>query len=301
MPSLQPLPLGVSDWAQIRKDQLFLVDKTKALNDLVSCLTKIFISRPHGMGKTLMLSMLADLFAHGDRNFEGMAIYGHWRERRTYPVIWLPFSQLQGDDASTFEASFKGLITKAYCAAGFPLVLEFAQEPSTFDRFLNKVKRISREHVLVFLIDNWDSALLEHLDQPEAFNVIKQVLTKVHRWLRGIANARFIMVTGSMPFNSLETWAGYDISDLSHDTLCGVDSLLDITSTELEQDYAPYLSAAAQHLHLSTTELREQLQDYYGGYCFDTEARGRLYCPLALNQFLVPLVTAGSPAVPEFN
>lgn len=301
MPSLQPLPLGVSDWAQIRKDQLFLVDKTKELNDLVSCLTKIFISRPHGMGKTLMLSMLADLFAHGDRNFEGMAIYRHWRERHTYPVIKLDFSQLKGNDVATCEASMQSLITEAYCAVGLTQFLEFEPKPDTFDWFVKKVAFLYREQELVFLIDNWDSALLEHLDQPEAYNAIKQVLATFYRWLRGIDNARFIMVTGLMPFNSLETWAGYDISDLSHDTLCGVDSLLGITSAELEQYYAPYLNTAASRLHLSAAALREQLQDYYGGYCFDTQAQGRLYCPLALNQFLAPLVAADSPAVPEFK
>ncbi len=310
MPSLQPLPLGVSDWAQIRKDHLFLVDKTALLGDLVQNLRKVFISRPYGIGKTMLLSMLADLFAHGNKNFEGMAIYDLWPEQRIYTVIKLDFSKIEGNNTAYCESSVQSLITKAYCAADLTQVLEFEQELSTFERFLQKVESISRDHELVFLIDDWDSALLEHLDQPEAYADIKQVLTKVYRWLRRLTNVRFLMVTGIMSFNDLAGATGVDINDISRNEEWS--DLLGITPEELEQDYAPYLSTAAQRLNFSTAQLTQWLQNQYGGYCFDyrvyrsifddfAPTPGQMYCPLALNKFFVTIVSESSQDIPQFR
>ena len=50
-PELKVLPTGISDWDDIRYYDLFFVDKTEKLKSLVQNKRKVFLARPHRMGK----------------------------------------------------------------------------------------------------------------------------------------------------------------------------------------------------------------------------------------------------------
>ena len=94
---LRQLPVGISDWNSIRAGNYFFIDKTRMLrNLLLGGMDKVFLARPSGMGRTTLLSMIEELFTHGDQNFVGTDIYGKWPENERYPVIRLDFSQIQG-------------------------------------------------------------------------------------------------------------------------------------------------------------------------------------------------------------
>ena len=93
---LPQLPLGICSWSEIRANNFFFVDKSAKLAVLVSDLHKVFFARPYGMGKTLLCSMLKELFAHGTQNFEGTAIYDEWPEAQCYQVISLNLSEIFG-------------------------------------------------------------------------------------------------------------------------------------------------------------------------------------------------------------
>ena len=60
--TLQKIPVGQSEWSCIKADGLLLVDKTALLPDLVKK-PKVSLARPHGFGKTLLLSMIEDRHA----------------------------------------------------------------------------------------------------------------------------------------------------------------------------------------------------------------------------------------------
>lgn len=64
---LQKLPLDVTRWHDLvsEKYNYLFVDKTAKLAALVRNYQAVFIARPRRMGKTLMCSMLYELFAHG--------------------------------------------------------------------------------------------------------------------------------------------------------------------------------------------------------------------------------------------
>ena len=198
--SLQNLPIGVSNWPTIRRQNMFLIDKTDRLNVLVTEQIKIFISRPRRMGKSLLHSMLADLFAHGDRNFEGFAIYGHWPEQRTYPVIKFSFMDVEGKDVATYENQLRISLKMAYVAAGFTQIIDLEKEARSFDEFLKMVAVSFQDHDLVFLIDEWDQGLSANLNNEEAYNAVLGVLSKFNKWLRGLPNVRFLLVTGIMRY-----------------------------------------------------------------------------------------------------
>lgn len=160
---LRQLPLGFSSWSEIHANDFFFVDKTAKLADLVWDKRKVFFARPNGMGKTLLCSMLKELFAHGTQEFEGTAIYDEWPEKQCYPVISLNFSEICGDD---LERALKEALIAAFVEAGFEQAQSLECSLSLYI-FLRRFDQITAKKQLVFLIDDWDSPLtlaLEHYD-----------------------------------------------------------------------------------------------------------------------------------------
>lgn len=107
------IPVGVSDFAEIRQNGYYYVDKTGLICELLKTTgTKVtLITRPRRFGKTLTMSMLDNFFnIQKDSKciFAGLEIAGQdalcreWMNR--WPVIFVSFKQVDGlDFASAYE------------------------------------------------------------------------------------------------------------------------------------------------------------------------------------------------------
>ena len=105
------IPVGISDFSEIRQNGYYYVDKTgliaELLNNSVAKVT--LITRPRRFGKTLGMSMLAaffDIHKNSDTLFEGLEISKDtascqkWMNQ--YPTLFLTFKDVDGlnfDDA----------------------------------------------------------------------------------------------------------------------------------------------------------------------------------------------------------
>lgn len=292
--ALKTMPLGQSEWSSIQADGLFFVDKTALLLDLVKK-PKVFLSRPRRYGKTLLLSMIEDLFNHGTQNFQNTAICDMWPEHERYPVVRLsfinvPYAQEAGqavDDVASFEAGLIEELGRAYQRAGFaPEEIDAYKKDATLHGFLSKLSNFSNQQRLVFLIDEWDVPLSAHLDNEVRFDALRRSLNVFYNWLRTL-NLRFLLVTGIMRYKETNLFTGRDIVDLSMHPKFS--ALLGYTQQELEHDFADYLELAAQRHHMSKAELLQQLKFYYNGFCFDEDVSVKLYCPWAINSFFEQL------------
>lgn len=94
--------IGLQDFGKIRKQGVFLVDKTKFIKDWWETKDDVtLITRPRRFGKTLTLSMVEQFFSvtyAGTDIFQGMNIWQdeHYQELQgTYPVIALSFSSIK--------------------------------------------------------------------------------------------------------------------------------------------------------------------------------------------------------------
>ena len=322
--ALRPLPIGLSEWRDLRTQNMFLVDKTKLLLRLIKgSPNKLFLARPPHMGKTTLVSMLEDLFANGERNFAGTALYGHWTEP-TYPVIRLDFKDITGDPyaygsepsayayAESLRESLRHALVAAFCHAGCPEAQEFeraacalwdGQQPSQFsifDYFSKELAQIAAQQRLVILIDNWDYPLTQHLGNSALLRATLKVLATFYRWLQTLKNPRFILVTGVLGYREASTIISPDTQNISKRPYWA--DLLGVTPEELTTSYAPYLERAAQRLQCSKDELLAQLQRHYGGLCCDQDAKVQLYSPSSLNRFFAPLLApTASAAVPQLR
>ena len=120
--TLLQMPVGVSTWNDLRQGGFFFVDKTALLPKLFKLGTRLFLTRPRRMGKTLLCSMLQEWFTNGSKSFAGLAIDGKLQEEGGYPVINLSFFELgKNVDAAEFEADLCARLIDAYDAAGFPV------------------------------------------------------------------------------------------------------------------------------------------------------------------------------------
>ena len=111
------IPVGISDFAKIRKYNYYYVDKTGLIADLLEKETAevTLITRPRRFGKTMGMSMLANFFdirRDSQAMFEGLeiaqntALCREWRNR--WPVLFLSFKRVDGLD---FDSAYEMLCT----------------------------------------------------------------------------------------------------------------------------------------------------------------------------------------------
>ena len=295
---LQKLPLDVTRWHDLvsEKYNYLFVDKTAKLAALVRNYQAVFIARPRRMGKTLMCSMLYELFAHGTESFKGTAVYDLWPENELFPVIRLSFNTIACDDVSLFEQSLKGALVNTFSQVGFPEVDSF-DRGDVLPSFLGKFNQIAEQHELVFLIDEWDYPLSNNLDNEDKFNRLKLVLRDFYAWLRDLPKVRFLLITGIMRYHETSMFTGQYIQDLSMKPYFA--DLLGYTQQELVDEFAPYIEKAANMLGISTQTLLDKLKRYYDGFCFDYNASVNLYCPYSINQFFDAVVPKAEDDVIE--
>lgn len=96
---MQKMPIGVSDFKQLREKDYYFVDKTDFIRQLIDNHGAVtLITRPRRFGKTLTMSMLKYFFAIQQQSmskdlFAGLAIERagekYHQERGQYPVIFL--------------------------------------------------------------------------------------------------------------------------------------------------------------------------------------------------------------------
>lgn len=110
------IPVGVSDFEEIRKNGYCYVDKSRLIGELLSRTgTKVtIITRPRRFGKTLGMSMLENFFdirRDSRKLFEGLeitknqALCVEWMNQ--YPTISISFRQIDG---SNFVDAYRQLV-----------------------------------------------------------------------------------------------------------------------------------------------------------------------------------------------
>lgn len=113
--------IGLQDFEKIRKENVFLVDKTMFIKEWWEEKDDVtLITRPRRFGKTLTLSMVQQFFSvnyAGTDIFDGMNI---WKEEKyrelqgTYPVIALSFSSIKETSYSEVKKKICILIQLLY-------------------------------------------------------------------------------------------------------------------------------------------------------------------------------------------
>ena len=116
------LPIGYEDFKEIIEKDLYYIDKTEVINDLLNNKNKVALfPRPRRFGKSLFISMLENFFNIEKKEinkhlFEGLNISksNYYNQLSSRPVIKLDFKILKQDDFDDMYESFQKLMSDIY-------------------------------------------------------------------------------------------------------------------------------------------------------------------------------------------
>lgn len=281
---LQRLPCGETNFEKMIDGNLIYVDKT----DLIFELTKIesspiLFTRPRRFGKSLLISVLNNLFRQRRQYFKGLKIEKLWQDTRTYKVLHLDFSAIASNDFGKFNRRFTDILKS------------FAKEYQlTYSEgLLNEPRAVLRELLsqcqngeVVLLIDDYDLPLTSVGGESQSQKAIKECLISFFALLKALSSKfRFMFITGETRSFDMSILSAFNtILDLTLNKKYG--TLLGFTKEELEHYFLAYIKRAASELDCTVDEVFYNLKLNYDGFCFEESASVLVYNPWSILNFL---------------
>ncbi len=267
---LKKLPIGIAVFKDIIEENYIYIDKTKYAYELITNYKYTFLSRPRRFGKSLFLDTLQEIFEGNQKLFEGLYIYDKWDWNQKYPVIKISFS---GDLRS--PEKLKNRLNDTLIQNQKRLEIECEKIEAYDSCFEELVREIYKKYnkKVVILIDEYDKAILDNLDQIEVAHKNREILKSFYTIMKD--NERyieFVFLTGVSKFSKASIFSGLNnLRDISllpkFGDICGY------TQSNIENEFLPYLK---------DVDL-EELKKWYNGYNFFGE---RVYNPFDILFFI---------------
>lgn len=287
------IPVGTSDFAEIRREGYYYIDKSGLIEELLrGKSTKVtLITRPRRFGKTLAMNMLAEFFdiqKDSRELFLGLSVENNeelcreWQNQ--YPTLFLSFRSVDGLDFSSAYARFAAVIAEVYKAH---LYLLEDKNINFYDRELFHriaAKTASAEEVgnsllkltqllasyyngrpVILLIDEYDVPLAKASEKgyyDEMLDVVKGVMGVI----KDNPALKFAIVTGCLRIAKESVFTG--TNNFVSDT---------ISDTRLNEYFGFTQEEVDRLLKDTRTEFcGKELREWYDGYRF---GKFDVYCP----------------------
>lgn len=274
-------PIGEQDFPSLREDGMVYVDKTSHIYRLLSSGGKyFFLSRPRRFGKSLLVSTLKALFEGRKSLFDGLWIYDKWDWSKRHPVVHISL------DATSYrqdglEKALSGLIKRQALLHGIAIAETSAG--TQLEELIFQLYRQTGQRVVV-LIDEYDKALLDFLDDPVVLADHQQVLQGFYGVLKPASPyLEFVFLTGVSKFAKVSVFSSLNnLEDItfSPDFVDGVG----ITEAELQTYFRDRLQELATQKGMSYDAWLAQVRYWYNGYSWDGTTR--VYNPFSTLSFL---------------
>ncbi len=281
-PDFDALPIGEAGFSVIRDQGMIYVDKTALIASLAETSTPILMTRPRRFGKSLLCSTLEDLFAHGTKNFKGLAIEHLWSDR-TYPVIKLNFANFSiSTDNSDLDRALYGLLQEQLQRSQ---TVQFLQNAGIdLEYYLRQyhdaamlLRRVlydyhdKTSHQFVIIVDEYDSLLTQAINNHSAFDARLQLFSDFFRTIKGLKDdkcLRFVFITGVTRYQHTGIFSGFNnYQDLTFNS--NYSALFGYTEEELLQYFGSYIEYGAKLFGMSNDDYLKHLRYEYDGYNFE--------------------------------
>ena len=290
--NIRLLPYGMSDFATIRKENRYYVDKTMFIPKLEEFKYQMFL-RPRRFGKSLMLNMLAAYYDVAmkdsfDELFGGLYIGENpTEERNKYLILKFNFSGIDPDETKvqdsfntnvldtlvSFAKKYKDLLPEGTAS-------KIANETKSNDAFTKLTNIIQLAGLQIYaIIDEYDNFANTMLADSESnymnlthgdgffrlfFNNLKAATTE------NDAAVSRIMISGVTPLTLSDVTSGYNIGmNISADSQ--FNSLAGFTETEFRQMLEYYRDATGV-FHHTVDELIEITKPWYDNNYFSEDS-----------------------------
>ena len=282
MENYKLLPYGISNYVQVRREGLLMVDKTMYLERMERAGNFLFLIRPRRFGKSLFLSMMEsyyDIEAKGDFDtlFGDTYVGSHpTPERNAYQVLSLDFS-IAGGNIDELRENVNGYLDVIYgsfvskYAKYYPedYVRKYEEQKSTSDRMNYVHNAFKRYNVKSYLIvDEYDNFTNNVLNKHG--EAVYHAMTHAEGFYRELFK-RFkpsftrILMMGVSPVTMDDVTSGYNIATAL--TLeKQFNEMLGFSDDEVRQIIRYYNEAGA--FSLDEEETLKTMRPWYDGYCF---------------------------------
>ena len=280
------LPYGISDYAQVKREGKYMVDKTMYLERMERAGNFLFLIRPRRFGKSMFLSMMESYYdIEAKDNFDllfGDTYVGSHptAERNEYQVLRLDFSK-PGGNKDTIEENVNGYLDLMYgdfvsrYAKYYPenYVVEYNQQKSTSDRVNYVHQKFATNKIKSYLIiDEYDNFTNNVLNQHG--EAVYHAMTHAEGFYRDLfkkfkGSFTRILMMGVSPVTMDDVTSGYNIATAL--TLeKQFNEMLGFSDEEVRQIIRYYNEAGA--FSLDEDETLKAMRPWYDGYCFSEYA-----------------------------
>lgn len=311
------IPVGISDFEKIRKNQYYFVDKSGLIEELLNTESNevTLITRPRRFGKTLGMSMLASFFdirRDSSELFRGLKISQKeelcqkWMNQ--YPVLFVTFKDVDGLDFQSAKEMLRIQIAdrcnEYLCLLSSEKVNE--NDKAIFRQLADVVKgdvsdamlktgialimRMLQDYYekpVILLLDEYDVPLAKasaHGYYTEMLEVMRAMISTA---LKDNPSLRFAVVTGCLRISRESIFTGTNnfVSDTIFDTRLN--------------EYFGFLQDEVEQL-LTAIGVKDKagiVKEWYDGYHFGSYD---VYCPWDVLNYGNRLQTTGSDVPVSF-
>ncbi len=265
---MKKLPLGLQNFEKIRESNLYYVDKTELIYNLLNKASVLFLSRPRRFGKSLLCSTLGSIWEGKRELFKGLAIDSsdwHWEE---HPVIRIDLNA-GNFAAGPYELQVLVVNTLQECAEKYGI--EIKEDPNALGAMLKnliyKLHQKTGKKVAV-IVDEYDKPLLFTIDKDEVHAELKEILKGFYGVLKSAdEHLAFLFLTGVTKFSQVSIFSDLNqLTDISLDPrfadICG------FTQEEVEANFEEEITSILEEKKLSREEYLFELKRFYNGYRF---------------------------------
>ena len=295
----QTVSLGVQDFAYIRENDCFFVDKTDFIREWWENKDAVtLITRPRRFGKTLNLSMMECFFSVAYKNrsdlFKGLSIWKREEYRKlqgTYPVIYMSFANIKG---STFQSAREGIIQSLVRLYGKYAHIRNAEFMSQQDQeFFDSVRLEMSDTTAALAVSSLSDYLsryygkkvlifLDEYDTPLQEAYVNGFWKELVDFMRGLFNATF----KSNPF--LERGLLTGITRVSKESIFSDLNNLTVVTTTSEK-YSTQFGFTQDEVSYTLEEYgleaqKEKVKYWYDGFSFGNQKE--MYNPWSITCFL---------------
>ena len=294
-PDRKRIPYGMMNFAVIRRDDCYYVDKTRFIPMIEEADKFFFFIRPRRFGKSLTINMLQhyyDILAKDkfEALFGDLYIGKHpTRDRNSYLVLYLNFSGIVGE----LHNYRKGL--DAHCQTMFDYFCDIYADylPKGIKEELDKKEGAVEQFEYLFTECNkTNQRIYLFIDEYDHFtNAILSDIESLHRYTdethgEGYLRAFFnkikagtyssierCFITGVSPVTMDDLTSGFNIGT-NYSLTPEFNEMIGFTEEEVRQ-MLTYYSTTSPFNH-SVDELIEIMKPWYDNYCFAEECYGEI-------------------------
>ena len=264
--ALKRFPIGVQDFARIREDGMYYVDKTDLVYKLTHTDLYYFLFRPRRFGKSLLVSTLQYYFEGRKDLFTGLAMEKLETEWKKYPVFKLSFAGNKFDTLESLQISLDNMMAAFEELLGIKNMAKF-EWGVRFGNILQAAYNATNTPPVV-LVDEYDAPLLDSMENPELQLTLKNEMRKLFSPLKDLGGIlRFVFLTGISKFSQLSIFSELNnlnviTMDDEYAAICG------ITKEEVLTQMQPEIQVLADKNGLTYAGACEALTRQYDGYHF---------------------------------